>query len=601
MRRDQAVYQTLRRFGAETLKPLRLETLLFLPHRLNKRDFVDLFQRRHAQPHFIQSGFAQEAHALFTRRAPDLRRRLSGQNHFANAVAQIEQLVYRGSPAESRARALDASRPFIQRNLAPLHRIEAAGFEYIGRVVHFGAARVADQTHQPLRQNAVQRGNEVVRLDAHVQEASNHIDHVVGVDRSEDQVAGQRRLNRDLRRLRIADFANHDLVGIVSQNGSQPAGKGQPLFLVHRNLRNAAQLVLDRIFNGDDLVFVGLDLVDRGVESSRLAAARRPRHQHHAVRLFDVAPEAEQVILIKPNYFQSQRAELLAHRLFIEHAQHGVFAVNRRHDRDAEVDGAPVVLHAEAAVLGHAALGDIELAHDLDTRDHGRVMLFADRRHSLRQHAVDTELDHDRIVARFDVNVGSAPLQCGKNRGIDQADDRAGVGSRSGQLVDAERFFRARLLVFADDLEAFAGFFQHALRLLGLRQNVGDLFERRDLGDDALLQQQADLVDHHQLAGIGDGDGQLAVRSFFQRHEVVAEHQLDRDLFEQVVMQLEIRKIDKFAAVAPRNILRPLQIGERIAGRRQQLPAVAAYKNRFLISRRHLLKPSKTLVITNRR
>ncbi len=28
-----------------------------------------------------------------------------------------------------------------------------------------------------------------------------------------------------------------------------------------------------------------------------------------------------------------------------------------------------------------------------------------------------------------------------------------------------------------------------------------------DLGGDAAAQQQADLVDHHQLAGIGDGDG----------------------------------------------------------------------------------------------
>ena len=99
----------------------------------------------------------------------------------------------------------------------------------------------------------------------------------------------------------------------------------------------------------------------------------------------------------------------------------------RRHDRDAEVDGAPVVAHAEAAVLGHAALGDVQLAHDLDAGDDGRVMLLGDGRHRLLQHAVDAVLDDHRIVAGFDVNVAGSPLQGGKDRGIHQPDDWADV------------------------------------------------------------------------------------------------------------------------------------------------------------------------------
>ena len=99
-----------------------------------------------------------------------------------------------------------------------------------------------------------------------------HVDHVVGVDGRENQVTGQRRLDRDLRGLGVTDFADHDLVRIVTQNRTQPAGKRQPFLLVDRNLRDAAQLILDRILNRDDLVFVGLDLVDRGVQRGRLAA-----------------------------------------------------------------------------------------------------------------------------------------------------------------------------------------------------------------------------------------------------------------------------------------------------------------------------------------
>src|SRR4029077_18615407 len=336
---------------------------------------------------------------------------------------------------------------------------------------------------------------------------------------------------------------------------SQSAGERQSLFLIHWNLRNAANLVLDRVFNGDDLVFIGLDFVHRGVKRGRLAAARRPRHQHHAVRLFNIAAKLAQVFLVKTNYVQSQRAELLAHRLFVEHAEHSVFTMNRRHDGNAEVDRPAVVLDAETPVLRHASLRDVELTHNLDARDHGRMMLLANRRHGLCQHAVDAELDHHRVIAGLDVNVGSAPLQRRKNRGIDQPDNRTGVARRR-QLVDGKGFFGACGLVLANDSEAFAGLFQHALRLLGLLQNVRDLLQRGNLGDDTFAQEQADLVDHHQLAGIGDRNRQPPVRRLFERYEVVAEHQVNRNLLKQIVMKLEVRQVHKFAAITSPNVLR---------------------------------------------
>src|SRR5205814_3571324 len=162
----------------------------------------------------------------------------------------------------------------------------------------------------------------------------------------------------------------HDLVRIVTQNGAQAAGKRQAFLLVDRNLVDAANLVLDRIFNRDDLIFFGLDLVDGSIERRRLAGTSRSGDQHHAVRLIDVTAKASQVVLAEANYVERERAELLAHRFFVEHAQHGIFAVNRRHDRNAEINGPRriAVVHAEAAILRHAALGDIEFAHYLNAR-----------------------------------------------------------------------------------------------------------------------------------------------------------------------------------------------------------------------------------------
>ncbi len=226
-----------------------------------------------------------------------------------------------------------------------------------------------------------------------------------------------------------------------------PRAKVRPFLFVDRNLGNAANLVFDRIFDGDDLVFFGPDLAHRGVERRGLAAARRPRNQHHPVRLGDVAPEFFQIVGIEAHHVEHQLVKLLAHRLFVEYAQHRVLAVNRGHDGHAEVDGAfgIAVFHPEAAVLRDAAFGDIQLAHHLDARNDGGVMLLADGRHGLGEHAVNAELDAHRIVASLDVNVTGPPLQRGKNRGIDQADNRADVALR-GQAVDGDAVFAAGLV-----------------------------------------------------------------------------------------------------------------------------------------------------------
>src|SRR5436190_9262621 len=171
-------------------------------------------------------------------------------------------------------------------------------------------AKVAEHAHQPLSQHAIQRRNKVVRFDAHVQEPHDYVDHVVGVDGGKHLVTGQSRLNGDLGSLFVANFTDHYLVGIVAQNRSQAAGEGQSFLLVHRYLGNAVQLVFNRIFNGDDLVFFVADFIQRRVQRRRLTGTGRSRHQNHAVRLSDVTAKLSQVIRIETDYVQIQVAKL---------------------------------------------------------------------------------------------------------------------------------------------------------------------------------------------------------------------------------------------------------------------------------------------------
>ena len=141
----------------------------------------------------------------------------------------------------------------------------------------------AIQAQQALGHHAVQGRDQVIRVQPHVGKAAQHVDGVVGVQGAKHQVAGQRRLHCYLRRLAVAYLTHHHPVRVVAQYGAQAAGKGQALLLIDRHLHHAGQLVLHRVFDGDDLVAPGVDLGNGGVQRGGFAAAGGAGDQQHAV------------------------------------------------------------------------------------------------------------------------------------------------------------------------------------------------------------------------------------------------------------------------------------------------------------------------------
>jgi hypothetical protein len=62
-------------------------------------------------------------------------------------------------------------------------------------------------------------------------------------------VAGQRGLHRRAERLGVADLPHHDDVRILSKNGAEALGEGEPCFVVGLPLVRAGERVLDRVFD----------------------------------------------------------------------------------------------------------------------------------------------------------------------------------------------------------------------------------------------------------------------------------------------------------------------------------------------------------------
>ena len=172
---------------------------------------------------------------------------------------QFQQFVDRGTAAEAGAPAFDAPGTFLEGDVAPFGRDRARWLSAVRRRCssHVAHAELADRAHQPLRQDAVQRGDKVIRLDAHVQEAAEHIYHVVGVDGGEDQVAGDCGLDGDLGGFGVADLADDDLVRILPQDERRPRGELLPFFSL-TGIWVMPRIWTRRVFDGDDLAFLEL-------------------------------------------------------------------------------------------------------------------------------------------------------------------------------------------------------------------------------------------------------------------------------------------------------------------------------------------------------
>ena len=171
-----------------------------------------------------------------------------------------------------------------------------------------------------------------------------------------------------------------------------------------------------------------------------------PGDQQDAVRLQQHGEEPlEDVVL------EAEPGEVERDAALVEYPHDDRFAVHRRHGRDAQVDVLAVHAQPDAAVLRQPALGDVEVGHDLDPRDHRRREP-ARRRLDLVQHAVDPVADREPVLERLDVDVRRPRVERVGDDERDQPDHRR-LGGEVLQLLDVGvEGELVALLDVADDL-----------------------------------------------------------------------------------------------------------------------------------------------------
>ena len=190
----------------------------------------------------------------------------------------------------------------------------------------------------------------------------------------------------------------------MAQDAAEEVAEAVALVLVDGDLRDAAELVFDRIFDRDDVSRLAVDFADAVVEGRGLAAAGWAAGDDQAAVL--VADRADAVFHVVR---ESQVPHVARGAALVQHAQHQLGPVHAGREAHAILDATIGEDARKVPVLHSIAPGDLHVARRANQAE-GQ---FA---HSLGQFddgdhlAVDAHADVDGFLLGLKVDVGRAAL-----------------------------------------------------------------------------------------------------------------------------------------------------------------------------------------------
>src|SRR5207244_10151107 len=143
--------------------------------------------------------------------------------------------------------------------------------------------------------DAFQRGGDEEWLEAKVQQSGDGAGGVVGMQRGEDQMAGERGLHGNFGGFFIADFADENDVGVLTQHRAENAAEGQFDLGLDLALNDSVDVIFDGVFGGDQLAGDVVELAESGIERGGFTGTGGTGHDSDAVGLFDELTEGIEI------------------------------------------------------------------------------------------------------------------------------------------------------------------------------------------------------------------------------------------------------------------------------------------------------------------
>src|ERR1051325_9458596 len=386
---------------------------------LGLRDAQNFLDGRRSRLDLDPSVVAQGAHAVFDGFVRDGRGRGAVHHQRANRFADKQQFVNSQPALITERPAIFAPGPFVERGRVNF----VLGKTDLAQVIALHCLRRfagwTNGANKALRHDRLDGGGDEKWLDAHVDQTGECAWGVVRVQRRKNQVTRQRSANGNLRRFEVANFADHDDVRILAKNMAQAHRKRQSDITAHRNLIDAFELVLDRLFDRDNSFGDRIDRAQKRVERRGFTGAGRSRHEQNAVWLDDDLAERGLLLGIEPELVERQKNFSAR-----QQTQRNTLTIDRGHGRDTDIDFLAFDANVDASVLGQALFGNVHSRHDLDAGNDCRLVALQLGRHwRLVQNAIDAVADAQFIFRRLEMNVRRTVLVRFPNDLVDELDD----------------------------------------------------------------------------------------------------------------------------------------------------------------------------------
>ena len=240
--------------------------------------------------------------------------------------------------------------------------------------------------------------------------------------------------------------------------------------------------------------------------------------------------------------------------------------------RDAEVHLAPLAqLQLDAPVLRETALGDVELAHDLEAADDG-VLQLERRGHLLEEHAVDAEADAELLLVGLDVDVARPLLDRVQEDHVHEPHDRRVLA----RLLELEE---VHVLLFAGEVDLLLVEAGHHLVVRGagvvvLLDGRDDRRLARDDRLDVVAREELEVVDGVQVRRVGHRHDER-VAGARDGDDAVLLALLLRDELHDVGVDLVLGEVDRRDAVLLREEVGDLVVRD-VPELRERVAEVAA-------------------------
>ena len=312
---------------------------------------------------------------------------------------------------------------------------------------------------------------------------------------------------------------------------------------MHLHLVDAAQVELDGIFRGGEVLARLVQLGERRVERRRFARTGRARNEHHSEGLVDAFLEVVELALLEA---ELRHVELQV--ALVEETQNDLLTKECRQDGHTKVHLAALAhLQLNTTILGQAALGDIEFTHDLDARGE-RVLELERRLHDFVEHSINSVANAKVLLVGLDMNIRRGLLDgVGENQ-VDEFDDR-GVFRIFRQTLGVFFFFTGNK-VDAIIIEACHHVVEDVFLGLGVvgLDRFSDRVFRRDDRLNVVAGKKLNIVEGEDVRRIRSREDQGRPRAI-DRDDAVLVGDVFRDQREHFRLDLKILEVDGRHAV----------------------------------------------------